>query len=766
MSKLRKYYLRHYGVKDKVDKEKEHPDKKYCNTKRAISLLGILMVVLIIGALCLGILFANDMKKIVTEEFNRQQLVLAKYAAYRIENSLNQLKGELSLLNLSPSIQYLEAVSWANRMNSTLSLVKNEGVLEIRLVDDNGERAHVVDNRGVSHVIQGHFKGREYFDWAIIKENKNRIYVGEITRDSGPYPDRLVMTLATPTYEQSVDEAYPVPTGRLSGILVFTVDVTCLVKKAAGDIISGKTGYSWVIDGNGMFLYHPQRDFISKDAFHVRTMRKPEISFDRINIIQEKMLQNETGTGWYMSGWHGGTEKEMKKLIAYTPVYLGPGHSNWSVAVVAPIGEVEAAIQPLYKVYIYMQGSIVVAIILGGVYVIGFGRRWSKTLEKEVLSKTVDLKNSLKELKKSEKQYKTLVESAEDLIFTVDEKGKLLSVNRCVSDFFGRRMESLIGKTLRDLFPEENAELQMRFIRKVFDTKKNVNVKYSVQLGNREYWLASNFVPLKDEGSKVFAVLGISRDITETKNLEEEQMYNTEKLASMGKLSAGVAHELNNPLAIIIGFSNLLLEKMAPDSKNHKIIETIERQALNCKTIVESILSYSRRPQTMEYSADVNENVERVISVVENILVTEKITLEKHLTEDLPKARGDSGHLQQVFMNFVTNAFGAMKGGGVLTVFTNLNSARNRVEIIFKDTGHGIKREYRNKIFEAFFTTKKVGEGTGLGLSVSYGIINKCGGNITFETVAEEEDMARKGTTFTVSLPVASLESEQQTEQV
>jgi len=750
-----------------MKKEKIYFAEKYYNIKRAIILVGILVMALLVVAFCLSMFSAGQMKEIVSEDFNRQQLVLAKYAANRMENSLDFIKRELSLLNLSPSIQYLEKVSWASRMNTTLSAVKDDGVLEIRFIDRNGGTAHIVDERGMSHVIQGHFADTDYYKWASLKKNKNRIYVSKITKDSGQYPEKLVMILATPTYEQSVDEAYPVATGNLSGVLIFMIDVTCLVEKAVKRIRSGKTGYAWVIDSEGVFLYHPHREFIGDNAFKARAMKKPKISFSQINMIQkEKMLEGKEGTGRYTSGWHMSVETEMKKLIAYAPIHpRAYPQFFWSVAVVAPLSEIEEAVRSVFIRQLYIQGSILLAIIFGGVYVINFERRWSKILETEVMKKTDDLKNSLEELKKSEEQYKILVESAEDLIFTVDEEAKFLSMNRCAADFFGERSDNLIGKTMSDLFSPQSAQLQMGFIRQVFDTESNVNVKYLVEVGNREYWFSSNFVPLKDEGGKVFAVLGLSRDITERKRLEEEQIYNTERLASLGTLSAGVAHELNNPVAMILGFSDLLLEKMEPDSKSHEIVKTIERQALNCKRIVESILSYARRAEAIEYSADVNENIEKVIFVVENILVTEKITLEKRLTKDLPKVRGDSGRLQQVFMNFIVNAFGSMKGGGILTVSTRLNSSGNKVEILFKDTGHGIKREYRNKIFEAFFTTKKVGEGTGLGLSVSYGIINKYNGDISFETVAEEEDMERKGTTFKVSLPVASPDSKQQTDQ-
>ena len=237
-------------------------------------------------------------------------------------------------------------------------------------------------------------------------------------------------------------------------------------------------------------------------------------------------------------------------------------------------------------------------------------------------------------------------------------------------------------------------------------------------------------------------------------------LFDIQMLTPQGKLAAAVAHELNNPLAVILGFTDLLMEKMDSDSQSHEILKAIERQALSCKRIVECLSIFTRYPETTEHSTDINVNLERMISVIENILVAKKITIDKNLAEDLPKAKGDTGDLRQVFMNLATNAIAAMNRGGHLTVSTRLNTSGNRLEILFKDTGHGIKREYRDKIFDPFFTTRKARKGAGLGLSVSYDLVSKYGGDITFETVAEEEDRERKGTAFTVSLPVAPLESE------
>jgi len=737
-----------------VFKIKGYYKEKYFNTRRAIVVVGSFIILLLIGAVYVGLTSSRQMKEIICEDFNQQQLVLARYAASSMEHSLDYIQRELSLLNLSPSIQYLEKVSWARRMNITLSGVKEEGVFEIRFIDRSGKTAHIVDNRGASLVIRGDFSNADYFKWALNKENKDRIYCCEIKGSSPQYPDKLIMLLATPTYEESVDEAHPVPTGRLSGVLTFAVDITYLVRQATQEIIMGKTGYAWVIDKRGLFLYHPQKAFIGEDAFKIREMKKPKISFAKINMIQkERMLKGKEGTGNYISGWHLGIEAEMEKLIAYSPVYH-QGDWSWSVAVASPMSEVEGIIHSVYVRQFYIQGTIILVIILGCMYVIGFERRWTNALEEEVKEKTKNLAEFLEELKKSEEKYKTLVESAQDLIFTIDKNGKFLSLNRCSANFFKDSPDNLTGKNIYDLFDKESAKLQMGFVEQVFKTGNNINVKYPVKAGNRDYWFTSNFVPLKDESGKVYASLGISRDITERRKLEEEQIYNTEKLASLGKLTAGVVHELNQPIAVILGFTDILLEKIESSTKNHEILETIERQAQNCKKIIESILDFARYPDKTEYSSNINESLERVLSVVENILVTEKITLEKNIAKDLPKVRGDSGHLQQVFMNLITNAVAVMQGGGALTVSTRLNSSGSKVKVVFKDTGHGIKREYRDKIFDAFFTTKKRGKGTGLGLSVSYGIVSKYGGDIKFETVAEEEDREKMGTTFIVALPV------------
>jgi signal transduction histidine kinase len=190
-----------------------------------------------------------------------------------------------------------------------------------------------------------------------------------------------------------------------------------------------------------------------------------------------------------------------------------------------------------------------------------------------------------------------------------------------------------------------------------------------------------------------------------------------------------------------------------PDSKEFEMLKTIERQGLNCKKIVENLMTFARRPAKHDDYADLNREINKVTDLIRNNLLTRKIGLEMNLTPNLPRVRGDASELQQVFLNLINNAAAAMPTGGKLTVISRINPYSHQVEAIFADTGCGIPKEVGDRVFDPFFTTKKVGEGTGLGLSVSYALIRKFGGSIRFESrTADDKGGGVSGTTFFISL--------------
>jgi len=390
----------------------------------------------------------------------------------------------------------------------------------------------------------------------------------------------------------------------------------------------------------------------------------------------------------------------------------------------------------------WLHSLIVVSAMAGIGATWWYGANRRRGLQRELSEKT-------EALKKSEEKYRSLVESAEDFIFTVDESGRFQSLNNFTANFFGGTPSQFLGRPISVLFSEAIASQQLKLIRTVFQFGKSVRDEFMVEMGEHQTWLSANFMPMKDEQERVISVLCIARDITENKKLES-QLVNTEKLASMGTLAAGVAHELNNPLGVMLGFTDLLLEKFDKESQDYHDLKTIERHSLHCKQVVENLLSYARQGEGEAEYCDINEAIDEIVGVVKHSLEMNDIELRMELAPGVPAVKGDLRQIQQVFLNLINNAVAAMKGGGALEIETASDARKVRVTV--QDNGHGIKEEYMEKIFDPFFTTKSEGEGTGLGLFVSHGIVTKYEGTITCESRKEDGPHGPRGTTFTVML--------------
>ncbi|HKZ56142.1 MAG TPA: ATP-binding protein [Thermodesulfovibrionales bacterium] len=238
----------------------------------------------------------------------------------------------------------------------------------------------------------------------------------------------------------------------------------------------------------------------------------------------------------------------------------------------------------------------------------------------------------------------------------------------------------------------------------------------------------------------------------------EDAMAKTEqasKLASIGRLAAGVAHEINNPLAIINEKAGLVkdLLELSGDVKDKEkllaLINGIFDSVNRCSTITHRLLGFARRMETTHEVLDLNDIVKEVIGFLEKEILFRNIRLELNLAEGLPKIESDKGQLQQVFLNIINNAVDAIEEGGLIEVSTRVKD-KNTVLVSIRDTGSGIPKDKLKSIFEPFYTTKEKGEGTGLGLFISYGIIKKLGGIVLVESEVN------KGTTFTVELPISA----------
>jgi two-component system NtrC family sensor kinase len=231
------------------------------------------------------------------------------------------------------------------------------------------------------------------------------------------------------------------------------------------------------------------------------------------------------------------------------------------------------------------------------------------------------------------------------------------------------------------------------------------------------------------------------------KEYTQQQIMKSERLATLGQLAAGVAHEINNPLGAILMYSHLSLEEMGTDDPRRKNLEKVAAEATRCKNIVRGLLDFARQSEPNVEEADANEILKRTLSVLQNQAQFQNIKITTTFSTSLPKAMMDSGQIQQVFTNIILNAAEAIDGQGEINITTRTVEGGQFIEIEFTDTGCGISRENLEKIFDPFFTTKEVGRGTGLGLAVSYGIIARHRGSINVNS------NPGKGTTFILRLP-------------
>jgi signal transduction histidine kinase len=230
----------------------------------------------------------------------------------------------------------------------------------------------------------------------------------------------------------------------------------------------------------------------------------------------------------------------------------------------------------------------------------------------------------------------------------------------------------------------------------------------------------------------------------------QQQLIQSEKMASVGQLAAGVAHEVNNPLGTILLYSHMLLEKLGDRDARREELEIIAKEATRCRDIVRGLLDFARQRKLQIENIDLNKIVGEVLSLASKQPSFQKVEIVQALEPLLPLVSGDPVQLKEVFLNIVSNAGEAMPEGGKMMVSSRFNNGGGNVEVSIRDTGLGIPAENLNKIFMPFFTTKKIGQGTGLGLAIAYGIVKMHRGSI------DVESKPREGTTFVVKLPLGN----------
>lgn len=336
-----------------------------------------------------------------------------------------------------------------------------------------------------------------------------------------------------------------------------------------------------------------------------------------------------------------------------------------------------------------------------------------------------------------------------DPLFVLNLDRIIKSANAATYKLFGYSENELIGARVEQLFGQEQKGIYEKLLEKYWQPGtiiQDVELAFATKGGETVPVMFSS-VPLKDEQGESAGIICVARDIRDLKVLEAK-MLQSEKLSAVGQLAAGVAHEINNPMGVILGFAQSLAKQIQQDNSFFMPIRSIEREALRCKNLVQNLLVFSRQSGPKTEVFEFNPVIENTLSLVQTQCRVKSVELTQEL-QSSGEMRGDKNQIQQILINLCNNAVDAMSNGGQLLVRTVLQKENGDswITLEVKDNGVGIPETIRKKIFEPFFTTKEPGKGTGLGLALVHEMVVKNKGDINVKSEVG------KGTVFTVRFP-------------
>ena len=364
-----------------------------------------------------------------------------------------------------------------------------------------------------------------------------------------------------------------------------------------------------------------------------------------------------------------------------------------------------------------------------------------------------------RELRETKDFLEGVFQSSPSAIMAADREGNILVINEAAERLFGLEKGQALKSNVEYLYPPGMARRIMKLLRSDKHGgpgKVNALEIVLMDIQGNEIPAELNAAIVYEDGREV-ATMGIFHDLREKLEVEvklklaQEQLIQSEKMASIGQLAAGVAHEINNPLTGILFNAELIMEGLEPGTALAEEMREIVEDVHRCKDIVKNLLAYSRQQQISKTIVALNDLIDQSLALIRDQKLFVSIEVVKDLSQDMMLTHVDTNQINQVIINLVVNAVAAMERSGVLTFRTYRDKENGRCYLEVSDTGPGIPQENLSKIFDPFFTTKAPGEGTGLGLSTAYGLVKENDGEITIKSTGPE------GTTFLLDLPLYRL---------
>jgi len=645
----------------------------------------------------INLFFQQNYQAEMVEQFNKQQILLAETTAKNIEDAVSHIKDKAEMLS---------------------------GLLAGRLRSPDIKE---IVERAIKDV-RGDLKELTIFDSKgyVVYSTEDNIHMPQLSIPRG-------ILVSEDIGEKVIKIVSPIEDS--SGLIEFVIDIDALNRKFVEPIKAGSKGYAWMMDSTGTLLFHP-----TQPAMEGKNLFKADASCFNCHKSFEAERRILEGRGVGVQSYIAPFGED--KILAFSRARLSDD-ILWIAVVSMPYSEVTSSMRKSARLHSILIISIFGATGASAFTLIALNRKrikaeerarheaelqaYANELERMVAAKTHELRTEKEKLD-------AIVEALGVGLFIADHTKKIIWMNKTLSDWFGGEREL----TIEDIYGKD-ASLEMSSI-----SDKMVREVVYHTLGRRSGYYQITITPLEGPENRM-QVLGVVHDVTEIKKFEES-MAHSEKLASLGRLTAGIAHEIGNPLTSVFSFLQILREMETDDFKKESL-DTILFHINRIADIVRQLSGLAKVPPAEYKETSINELIESSLSLLQYDKRAKSITVRKELGS-IPNIITDKNQLSQVFVNMILNAVDAMPDGGTLTI---RSLAKNSdIEVEFEDTGIGISKENMARVFDPFFTTKD--KGTGLGLSVSYSIMKRLGGDISVES---EEGV---GTKFKIRIPMRNVD--------
>jgi len=726
------------------------------------ALLFVLSLVIILGQF-----FHRTLQSEMAQQFNNQQLLLAREVAINIESTIDRVYKDILVISQLPEIHRIHESPRCRVVAEAINAqIPKDVLVTVQVLSKKGR---VLYDSSSQFLFGTNLSKTEYFKRASVLPRSEK-YISDLIEIHNKSDHTKEFIVATPIYQYIKNPRMP----EFNGVVMAILSMDGITQKYFSPIKSGLRGYAWMMDSTGTLLYHPtQPQMVGKNLYKTdQTCFRCHTSFD----TEKKIIEGTAETFGYYEAPGG-----ENKLVAYSRIPLVV--KSWLVVVSAPYSDVIALMQKSMRFYSLLIVSIfATTLIASGTTVITY----KKKIKAEEKTRHLENRRRLeREIEIAKNYLENIVENTETNLMVLDKDLTVKTLNTAQARTLGRPKEDIMERPFFTLFPDNlqpydntpfESVLQNTLLGRSFEVRD-----YKITGIQRAPLYLDMFIsPLLIEG-EITGILMTSTNVTKRVHLEEalkqytveledkvdkgtakakkleQQVLHSEKLAALGRLAAGIAHEIGNPLTSISTFAQLLRE-MATDEFSQSSLDTINTHIQRITEIVRQMSTFSRPGSMNIKNLQVNDILNSSLDLMRlDKRMKSNIEIVVNTEPDLPRTMIDEGQISQVFINIILNAMDAMPDGGTLTVSTHGDRDdhdRDALFISIADTGIGIPAEEVEKIFDPFYTSKEAGKGTGLGLAVSYSIVKRFKGDIKVESTTD------KGTTFTIILPIEAKQEE------